>query len=272
MQVINSLKSRVVRLPVHLASAASAADLVAGTLLMKGTSGATDLGTAIVTAAASASGYVGILAERHTYSLRGSALVAGAQHSAVIPAATGAAWFAPVGGNPDIFPSPQIELVEGLTLCRIPYLATGVQVTNSSGTSVTITSAEENMDTSFLYASAGEALGQLRFVVSDTTNTWVTSNAFTTMTSAGYVVKMCPLLHGLFVLTVGNTTTPTKIDTTAAAGAARLIQLERHIVRNGADEIMDPYTHGNLSGLNSLSQLEFYGVFGLCSTVFSPLS
>jgi hypothetical protein len=92
------------------------------------------------------------------------------------------------------------------------------------------------------------------------------------MTSAGYVVKILPLLHGLFVLTVGNTTTPTNLGTTAAAGAARFVQLERHIVRNGNDEMMDPYTHGNLSGLDHLTQLGFYGTFALSSSVFQPLA
>lgn len=267
MQVIQSLKSRVVRLPVQ-----SATDLVSGSLLIKGVTGGTNLGTAIVSAAASADSYVGILAEPHIYSVNGSALVAGAQHSAVIAGATGAAWFAPMGGDSKIFPSRLVELVEGLTLCRIDYATTGVQVTNSSGTTVTVGSLEDNIDTAFLYASAGEALGQLRFVDTSAAGSCTTSNAFTTMTSAGYVVKILPLLHGLAVLTVANTTTPTKIDTTAAAGAARLIQLERHIVRNGNDEMLDPYTHGNLSGLNSLNQLKFSGVFALCSTVFSPLA
>jgi len=258
----------LVTLPIN-----SATDLVRGTLLIKGTTGATNLGTAIVGAATSASNIVGILAELHDYSVNGSALVAGAVHSAVISGAGGAAWFAPAGGNPNIFPSRKVELVEGLTLCRIDYATTGVAVTSSSSsTTVNMTSGEQDMDTSFLYASAGEAIGELRMTVSDTTNVWVTAVAFTTMTTAGYLVKIPPLLHGLFVLTVGNTTTPTKIDSTAAAGAARLVQLERHIVRNGLDEMLDPYTHGSLSGLNDLAQLQFYGVFGLCSTVFSPLA
>jgi hypothetical protein len=87
-----------------------------------------------------------------------------------------------------------------------------------------------------------------------------------------YIIKIVPLLHGLVPLTVGDTTTETKITTTAAAGAARMIQLERHIVRNGMDEMMDPYTHRNLSGLDTLSQLEFYGVFGMASTIFRPLA
>lgn len=267
MQIIQSLKSRVVRLPIH-----SATDVVSGALLIKGTNDETDLGTCIVNAAASASNYVGVLAEPHVYAKCGSALVAGAAHSAVIAGATGAAWFAPQGGSDSLFPSHLVELAEGLTLCRLDYDQTGVAVTNSSGTTVTVSSLEDNIDTSFLYASAGEAIGQLRFVDTSAAGSCTTSNAFTTMTAAGYVVKILPLLHGLFVLTVPGTTAPTKLDTTAAAGAARLIQLERHIVRNGMDEMLDPYTHGNLSGLNSLAQLKFSGVCALCSTVFSPLA
>jgi hypothetical protein len=241
--------------------------------MIRGTTAETDLGTVIVNAAASAAGYVGILAEKHTYATQGSALVAGAVHSAVITGAGGAAWFAPAGGNPDIFPSRKIELIEGMTLCKIPYALSGSVSASSSTTTVTVSSLEDNIDTGFLYSygGTGAAKGELRFIATSAAGSCVTSNAFTTM-ATDYVVKILPLLHGLFVLTVGNTTTPTKIDTTAAAGAGRLIQLERHIVRNGADEMMDPYAHGNLSGLDDRGQLEFYGVFGLCSTVFSPLS
>lgn len=270
MQVINSLKSRIVRLPVQ-----SATDLVAGSLMIKGTTytgGAnTDVGTVIVGAATSASDYVGILAELHDYSVNGSALVGGAEHSAVISGAAGAAWFAPRGGNPEIFPAKQIELIEGMTLCKVPYALTGVAVTSASSTvTVNMTSGEQGIDTGFLYGSSGGALGELRWIVSTNTNVWTTSVAFTT--TEGNVVKILPLLHGLARLTVGNTTTETKIDSTAAAGAARFVQLERHILVDGDDAMMDPYTHRNMSGLNSKSQLAFYGVFGLCSTVFSPLS
>ena len=262
MQVIKSLKSRVVRLPIH-----SATDVVAGGLMIKGATAETDLGTLIVNAAASAANYVGIL-------------VAGAAPSAVIAAATGAAWFAPQGGDSKIFPSRLVELTEGATMCRLDYDLTGVAATSSDGTTVTVGSLEDNIDTGFLYvATAGTGtddgvVGMLRFIdtsAAGSCTTSVTMGAGDAL-GAGLVVKILPLLHGLFVLTVPNTTTPTKLGTTAAAGAARLVQFERHIVRNGLDEMMDPYTHGNLSGLNSLAQLKFYGVCAMNATVFSPLS
>jgi len=253
---------------------------VAGGLMIKGATAETDLGTLIVNAAASAANYVGILAEPHVYATSGSALVAGAAHSAVIAAATGAAWFAPQGGDSKIFPSRLVELTEGATMCRLDYDLTGVAATSSDGTTVTVGSLEDNIDTGFLYvATAGTGtddgvVGMLRFIdtsAAGSCTTSVTMGAGDAL-GAGLVVKILPLLHGLFVLTVPNTTTPTKLGTTAAAGAARLVQFERHIVRNGLDEMMDPYTHGNLSGLNSLAQLKFYGVCAMNATVFSPLS
>ena len=151
MKVINSLKSRMVRVPVQCAT-----DLVAGSLLIKGATAETDLGVLIPNAAASAGTYVGVLQELHDVSKNGSALVAGAAHSAVIPEATGAAWFAPAGGDPSIFPSRLVGLVDYCNLCRIDYDLTGVAATSSSGTTVTIANLEDNIDTSFLYvATAG---------------------------------------------------------------------------------------------------------------------
>ena len=275
MKVINSLKSRLVRVPVQ-----DAADLVAGSLLIKGPTAETDLGVLIKNAAASAGTYVGVLAELHDVSKNGSALVAGAAHSAVIPAATGAAWFAPAGGDSSIFPSRLVELVDYCNMCRIDYDLTGVAATSSNGTTVTIGSLEDNIDTSFLYvASAGTGtddgvVGMLRFVATSAAGSCVTSVSMGAgdALGAGLVVKILPLFHTLFVLTAPSATAPTKIGTTAAVGVARLTQFERHIIRNGCDELMDPYTHGNLSGLNALNQFGMYGVFALQSTIFTPVA
>lgn len=270
MQIIQSLQSRLIRLPVT-----SAVDLVKGTLMIRGTTAETNLGTVIVGATDSAAGtYVGILAELHDNSAMGSALVAGAEHSAVITGAAGAAWFAPQGGDPEIFPSRQIEVLEGLTLCKIQYKLTGIAATSSSGTTVTIASLEDNIDTAFVYAASGGAIGKLRFVDTSGSGSCTTAVSFGAgdAVGTGKIVKVVPLLHGLVLLTVGNTTTATQIDTAGAVGAARLVQLERHILRNGIDENLDPFTHGNLSGLNSLSQFNLYGIFSIASSVFQPLA
>lgn len=277
MQVINSLKSRIIRLPFQ-----SAVDIVAGSVVMKGTTSATDRGVAIVGdvagGCAAANGYaIGILAEKHTFATQGSALVAGAEHSAVISGATGGAWFAPVGGNPEIFPSRQIELIKSVSMCRIDYSLTGVAATSSSGTTVTVASLEDNIDTGFIYVATngtGSSIGKLRFIdtaASGSCTTAVSLGAGDVL-GTGTVVKILPLLHNLFVVSIGNTTTASVLSTTAAVGTARIVQLERHIVRNGIDEILDPFAHGNLSGLNSLAQFQLYGVFAIENTLFSPMA
>ena len=275
MKVINSLKSRMVRVPVQCAT-----DLVAGSLLIKGATAATDLGVLIPNAVDSAGTYVGVLQELHDVSKNGSALVAGAAHSAVIPEATGAAWFAPFGGDSSLFPSRLVELVDYCNLCRIDYDLTGVAATSSNGTTVTIANLEDNIDTSFLYvATAGVGTdagvaGTLRFVdtsAAGSCTTSVTMGAGDAL-GAGLVVKILPLFHTLFRLSVPTSAIPTKISPLAAVGAARLTQMERHIVRNGCDELMDPYTHGGLSGLNSLNQFGIYGVFAFQSTIFTPVA
>ena len=275
MKVINSLKSRLVRVPVQ-----NAASLVAGSLMIKGATAETDLGVLIENAVTSAGTYVGILAEMHDINKNGSALVAGAAHSAVIPAATGAAWFAPMGGDPSIFPSRLVELIDNTNLCRIDYDLTGVAAASSNGTTVTIANLEDNIDTAFLYvATAGAGTdagvaGMLRFVDTSAAGSCTTSVEFGAgdAVGAGLVVKILPLFHTLFRLSVPTATVPTKISPLAAVGVARLTQMERHIIRNGNDEMMDPYTHGNLSGLNSLNQFGMYGVFAFNSTIFTPVA
>jgi hypothetical protein len=248
--------------------------------MVRGLTGTQPYGGAMVGTGAEGSAItlaaIGILAEKHTYALQGSALAAGAAHSAVISGATGAAWFSPMGGNPDIFPSRQIEIVAGGTMCRIKYDLTGTAATSSSGTTVTIGSSEDDIDTSFAYIPAGgtsAAIGSLRFISASAAGSFTTAVTFGAGNAIGTdnVCVIRPLLHYLFVTTVGNTTTSTNVSSVATIGLARMVQLERHILRNGADEMLDPYTHGSLTSLNGLSQFELYGVFCLQGTIFAPI-
>jgi len=70
---------------------------------------------------------------------------------------------------------------------------------------------------------------------------------------------------------IATATDFTKIGTDAAAGTGRCMILDRHIVRNGLDEHLDPDRHGGLTGLNSLAQFEVYAILQVQNTAFHPI-
>ena len=257
MRVINSCKTRLIRLPVYGAGA----DIYEGNLLMSGATAGTDLGVLKCVAVGANTAAIGVLSELHDYSVNGDALVAGS-----------ACWFAPIGASEINYPAKQVELCDAHTLVKIDYDLTGVAVTSSAAATVTVADLEDNIDTSFLYCSAGEGKGELRFVDTSASGSCTTTVDFTTLTNAGYVVKVLPLFHTLFVWKITAATVATKLDTTAAVGTGRAIQLERHILRNGLEEVLDPYTHRNLSGLHNLSQFALRGTLQITNSALHPLS
>lgn len=266
MRVINSLKTRLIRLPVYGAGA----DIAMGNILMPGVTAETNDGVLISATEASNADAVGILAELHDYSVSGDALV----KTIVKP------WFAPIGSAEKDYPARLVELFDAHTLVRVDYDLTGVAATSSSATTVTIGSLEDNIDTAFLYvATAGTGtddgvVGMLRFVDTSAAGSCTTSVSLGAgdALGAGLVVKILPLFHRVLPWYVTDVATkPVKVATTAAVGTGRALQLERIITRNGLEEQLDPYTHRNLSGLSDLAQFSISGVFQMQDTCFHPV-
>lgn len=259
MQIINSLKSRMIRLPVYGAGA----DIYPGTLMMPGVTGETDLGVLIGCTAASNADAIGVLQELHDYSVNGDALVAGS-----------ACWFAPFGKAANEYPAKEVELLDGHTLVRVDYdLTSDMAIGTVAGAVITVASIEDGIDTGFLYINDGTGVGQLEFIASDdgTLLTVATAFATTPVAADSTLVKVLPLFHQKIVWTASSATAPTKVGTTGTYGTGRGMILERHIVRNGMDEMLDPHTHGGLTGLSSLAQFKLYNVMQITNSGLHPI-
>lgn len=254
MRVINSLKTRLIRLPIYAAGV-----IKAGNLVIPGVTAETDLGVLKVAPVGANVGAFGVLQEDQTLAL--TAKVDGS-----------AGWFAPIGSAEKDFPSRLVELIDGHTLVRMDYDLTGVTGATSATDTLTLAALEDNIDTAFFYMVSGAAAGEMRFAKASASGSATMSNNFTTQAVAGYVVKILPLFHTLFTWKSAPTTSPMKIDTVAAAGAGRAIQVERLISRNGLEEQLDPYTHGNLSKLDRLNQFAIRGTLQITNSAFHPLS
>lgn len=256
--VVNSLKSRVMRLPLD----GNAADVAAGALLMPGVTAETDLGVLRPCTATSNTDVIGVLRQLHDFSVTGDAEVTGTVN-----------WFREFDATS---PDPEVELLDTATLVAVPYslaAADDVAVTSYSAPTITITSLEDNIDTSFAYITVDPGAGQLTFLATSASGsvTHVTGELATAPTSSSSLIKIYRLFHTLVVWVVATATVEQRLGTTAAVGSGRVLVMDNHIIRNGLDQRLDPEAHSGLSGLDDLTQLQFYSILHLQNTGFHPI-
>lgn len=255
--IISSLKTRLMRFPIHNGGQ----PLIDGTILRKGDTAETNLGVAIKVSATSNVDTLGVLREPHIPAITGDALVDGSVR-----------WFAPAGESVNKYPSRLVEIGDGATLARVDVdLSSTIAVGSYSNGTISITGLESGINTGFVYVASGTGAGQLRFIRSSAAGSCAVAQLFTTaLDTTSMIVKILPLFHRFVVWTAADGNNPTKIGTTAAAGTGRVNILERHIIRNGTDEMLDPVSH-SLDGLNNVSYLSMYYVLQLVNTAFHPI-
>lgn len=220
MDVIGKVESQYYSWPVKHA----AADIPDGALLMPGVTAGTDLGVLIVAATAGADA-VGRLHGLLDASEVTDTLV-----------------------NGTVWNTRTVTPVFPGVLVRSEYdQADTAAVASNSGTTLTITSLEDDIDTSWIYAVGGTGAGELSFLTASA------AGSATQKTAMGWasdttVIKILRLFHQLAKLV----TAADKIGTDAGAGSWTIVVLQNWIKNNTrAWEILDPTKHDNLSGLNA---------------------
>lgn len=262
-QVIRSLPHNYMILPFTGAGG----NIAAGAVVIAGSTDGTNTGVAInggTDAGASGKPIVGFLNDKHVFATSGDATTA-----------TLVNWFAPYGGTTDATaPSHKVELLMNATIAQMDYdLTSTVAVASATSTVLTITSAEAALDGGFVYVNAGVGIGQLCFIASSTTSDLTVSSAMgTTCTSTSKLTKILRHFHRLPVFVAATTTAPTLLNSTAAVGTGRAVNLGSYIVRNGLIDRLDPKAFHNTTGLNSISSLRFFSHLQFQNTVFSANS
>lgn len=202
-----------VKLPLY----GGAADIVDGALIVPGETAETNLGV-FIKSAADGENAIGTLRGLHDYSVVGDSSVAGTS------------W---VYGT--------VELAARYAPLRVDYdLTDTMAVASTSGTTVTITSLEDNIDTSWLYSTVSKTLF---FVATSASGSCVTKTA-TGWTSADTVIKILRLGHELAKLNSNCD----KIGTDAAAGSWTVFVLENWFEDvNRGPERLDPTKHNGIT-------------------------
>ncbi len=204
----------------------TAADISNGALLMPGVTAETDLGTLILASTAGADS-VGTMAGLFDYSVVGTSAV------------DGSTWVtAPVKPNFDaVVMEAEYDQSDTMALAS-----------DESTKTITITSLEDNIDTSYLYCVSGTGIGQLRFVDTSASGSCTIATAGNPeWDAADTCIKILRLFHPLAKLN----TAATKIGTDAAAGSWTIAVIQNYIERQGRRQFMDPTKHDGLNSLNA---------------------
>lgn len=217
MRNASGLRLATVNMPVTGGGTA----IVDGALLMRGVTQGTNQGLMIVSTGAAAN-VVGILKGAHAVALDS------------VQAGT-------------LWTYRTIELLTPAPFAEVEYsqdAADDLAVTSVSGTTVTITSLENDADTGWLYATAGTGAGLLAFCPA------INSGTATTKTATGWD-STTSIIH---IFKVGHTTATlnaaaTKFKTQAAAGSWTIFNWENYIDAPHvgiSKQLLDPTKHDNL--------------------------
>jgi len=122
-------------------------------------------------------------------------------------------------------------------------------VTSSSGTTVTITSLEDDIDRGWLYAVGGTGAGRLALITASASGSCTTKET-TGWDSTTTVIKILPQWHQLGVIN----TAATMLSTTAAVGTAAITVLDNYYQSDSvAFKRLDNLLDSGVTGLNSLN-------------------
>ena len=120
----------------------------------------------------------------------------------------------------------------------------------SSGTTLTVTSLEDNIDSSWIYVVSGDAIGQLHYVDSSASGSCTFGSTPTTdLGTADTFIKILRRGHALIKLNTARA----QIGTDAAAGSGQFRVLVNQYQAKGTNgwEDLDPTKHDGLTGLNT---------------------
>lgn len=206
--------------------------LVRGAMLMRGPTPGTNNGQ-LVLATSAAADTIGILREAHAAALDTT-----------------------IGGT--VFTKHPVDIVAPGRIVRVEYsqaTADRISATQAvGGTTMTVTSLEDDIDAAFLYVVAGLGLGQTNYLTAAAAGSCTLKAAFgTSLDATSRFIKILPRFHQFAVLSSDGT----RLSSTAAVGTWTIIVLDTFIVRNGNEQQMSPVDHAALTGLDGLASLRF---------------
>lgn len=212
------LSREVEKLNLHYPVKHAGTTLQVGAMMMAGATAETDLGVAIV-GASTGPDTIGVLKEQFASTSTDTAVA-------------GTTWT-----------RKAIEVCTPMYVLDSDYdIADTMAVASTSTTTVTITSLEDNIDTSWLYAVTGTGQYGAYFIATSAAGSCTTKTA-TAWDNTTTCIKVLRIFHQLAKLN----TAATKIGTDAAAGTFTCLVLNNYVIKGGKRFMLDPVLHNGLT-------------------------
>lgn len=230
MRIINYGIDNRIKIPVSGGGSA----LSRGAMLQRGATPGTNNGMAILAAGNNANpDILGILQEAHL-----------------------AANDTNIGGT--IFTTHPVDLVSHFRVVRAEYsLAPADLIACTSavgGTSLAVTSLEDDIDAAFIYVVSGTGAGQTNYLTASSAGNGTLKAAFASgLDTTSRFIKILPRFHQLASFTSDGI----KLSSQAAAGQTPVIVLDTWMVKGGNEIQMSPVDHAAQVGLNGIVPLRF---------------
>ena len=220
MQLLRAHPSRIMKVPIY-----ATGNVNNGAVLMPGVTAATDL-SAFILASGAAANAIGLTSSAYVFATQGSSK--------------------PSDGSSYV-EQEIVKIQPGDEIAAVYDQSSVISVTSFSGATYTITSLENTINGSWLYAVGGTSAGLLSFLITSSAGSAVgKSTPATAPDSTTTVIKILREGHALLTLN----STADKLGTAAAAGSLTWKVIRNEININGAGWVrMNPTIHDNLTGL-----------------------
>ena len=157
-----------------------------------------------------------------------------------------------------IFKTHPVDILNPGRIVRISYsvlTADIITVTQAvSTTTITLAALEDDIDAGFLYVVSGTGAGQTNFLTASASGAATLKAAFgTNLDTTSRLIKILPRFHQFGALSADGTS----LRSQAGAGLTPIIVIDSHIIRNDGIKQLNPVTDSALVGLNSLATVRF---------------
>lgn len=233
MRIVNYEPDYELQFPIRSAGV----NLVLGSLLKRGTTPGTNNGMLIPATSGAHPDAIGILRQ----------LFSAADDSTIDTTITGT-----------VYTTRPCDLIDPARIIRIRYAVAAADLIAATeavgGTTITLTSLENDIDAAFLYVVSGTGAGQTNYLTASAAGSATLKAAFTTaLDTTSRLIKILPRFHQLAELNADGT----MLTSQAGVGSMTVAVLETWIVRDSREDRMNPVTHDALTGLNGLASIYF---------------
>lgn len=171
-----------------------------------------------------------------------------------------------------VFTLRPVDLIIPFRVVRIQYSTAAADLIAATqavtGTTITLTSLENDIDAAFLYVVSGDGAGQTNYLTASAAGSATLKAAFgTNLSTNSRLIKILPRFHTLASLNTAGT----QLSSQDIVGTWRVVVLETWYVNGNDEQRMNPTSHDALTGLNTAASVRFEADIAIVDSITYPI-